>query len=510
MSGFLKSSIARDDVFEFVESGLTGNTLLLDVLGNDGGGKAKRLVSIDADRPLDLLTQDALVQGVSAWEPAAHGSLIRIVDGKVELDLSPLLAVQGFDSLAALAAGDQLTETFVYALRVGNGTLSYARVTVVLSGENDIATITGDTAATLRETATAAATGTLTITDADRGESVAVAVTDAASDNGYGTWSVTADGAWSFTLDPAAVAHLGSGDVVTDSFVVQSLDGSAAQVVAITIEGEDDTLPDTTAPVLVNLALNASVFDVSTAPGSILVRIEATDDRVGFEPVPMSYGNGFITIVNAETGGNPLGRGSLPLTGGTLTDGVFEFALPVDQGWPGGTYNIILGLYDAVGNLAYYDTNALAALGMPSQFQIVSTAQNDSTAPTLTGFSLSNTVFDLGAGPASVTVSIAALDDLAGFDLDLSGSFGNGSLALFRADGTYLGGRGSLPVTAGTPTDATLGFVLDLPQGAAPGEYEVLLNLTDRVGNSVQFDAADLALLGFDSTVTIVNDAWLG
>jgi hypothetical protein len=55
MSGFLNSSIARDDVFIFSGSDLTGSTLLLDVLGNDGGGKAKRLVSIDADRPLDLL-----------------------------------------------------------------------------------------------------------------------------------------------------------------------------------------------------------------------------------------------------------------------------------------------------------------------------------------------------------------------------------------------------------------------------------------------------------------------
>lgn len=507
MSGFLNSSIARDDVFVFSDSGLTGSTLLLDVLGNDGGGKAKRLVSLDADRPLDLLTQDAQVQGISAWEPAAYGSLIRIVNGRVELDLSPLLAAQGFADIAALGAGDQLTETFVYALRVGNGTLSHAHVTVTLTGENDIATITGDSAATLRET-DAAATGTLTITDPDRGESKAMAVTDAASDNGYGTWSVTEDGTWSFTLDPAAVAHLGSGDVVTDSFVVQSVDGSAAQVVTITIEGEDDALPDTTAPVLVNLTLNASVFDVSTAPGSIQVRIEATDDRIGFEPVLASTGNGSMILRSVDHPNSPLGRGSLPLTSGTVVDGVFEFELPIGENWPGGVYEIYISLLDSAYNTVYYNPWDLAALGLPSQIEILSTPLNDSTAPMLTGFTLGATVFDLADGPATLSVTITATDDLAGFINN--GSFGNGSIALRTAEGGYLTGSGSLTQTQGSTTDAVFDLVFNLSETVAPCTYDVGLYLIDRVGNTAFYDADALALLGFDSSVTIVNDAWLG
>ncbi len=508
MSGFLQSSIARDDVFVFAASGLSGHTLLLDVLGNDGGGKARRLVSVDADRPLDLLAPDAQVQGISAWEPAACGSLIRIVNGRVELDLTPLLAARGFDSLAALAAGDQLTETFVYALRVGNGTLSYAHATVTITGENDIATITGDAAATLRETDLAAVTGTLTITDPDRGESAALAVTDAASDKGYGVYSVAADGAWSFTIDPEAVAHLGSGDVVTDTFVVQSVDGSAAQVVTITIEGEDDMLPDTTAPVLVNLTLNAAVFDVSTAPGSIQVRIEATDDRAGFESVLASTGNGSIVLRSVDFPNSPLGRGSLPLTGGTVVDGVFEFALPIGQNWPGGIYEISIALLDSAYNTVYYDPSDLAALGLPSQIEILSTPLNDTTAPVLTGFTLGATVFDLGGGPATLSVTITASDDLAGFINN--GSFGNGSIALRTADGGYLTGSGSLTQSAGSPTDALFDLVFTLPDTAAPGTYEVGLYLIDRVGNTAFYDAAALALLGFDPAVTIVNDAWLG
>lgn len=131
-------------------------------------------------------------------------------------------------------------------------------------------------------------------------------------------------------------------------------------------------------------------------------------------------------------------------------------------------------------------------------------------APTLTSFSLSNTVFDLGAGPASMTVSIAPMDDLAGVDLDLGGSFGNGSLAFRTVDGAYLRGRGSLPVTGGTATDVTLGFTFDLPESAMPGEYLAQVSLYDRVGNSVVLEAADLEVLGFDWRITVVNDFWGG
>lgn len=180
---------------------------------------------------------------MTGWELAAQGSLIRGGMARWSLIFPHFCwrrASRPCLPLSALGATDQLTDSFLYAIQVGNGTLSYARVTVTITGENDVATINGDTTATLRATDTAPVTRTLVITDADRGESAAQVVTGATSISGYGISSVTADATWSFTIGPAVVAHLASGTVVTDSFIAGSRDGSAEQEVVVTIEGVDD------------------------------------------------------------------------------------------------------------------------------------------------------------------------------------------------------------------------------------------------------------------------------
>ena len=65
--------------------------------------------------------------------------------------------------------------------------------------------------------------------------------TATASTNGYGTYTLTAAGAWDYTLDNsnAAVQALNVGQTLTDTFTVTTVDGTA-QLVTITINGAND------------------------------------------------------------------------------------------------------------------------------------------------------------------------------------------------------------------------------------------------------------------------------
>ena len=84
------------------------------------------------------------------------------------------------------------------------------------------------------------AAGSLTIADADQGQAAFVAQATAAGS--YGTFSLAADGAWTYTASnsQAAVQQLGAGQSLVDSFTAVSLDGSASRVVSVTIVGAND------------------------------------------------------------------------------------------------------------------------------------------------------------------------------------------------------------------------------------------------------------------------------
>src|SRR3989441_273169 len=89
---------------------------------------------------------------------------------------------------------------------------------------------------------TPTATGTLTDTDVDNTPNTFTAVgTATASDNGYGSYTMTAGGVWTYTLDNsnATVQALNTGGTLPDTFTVTTADGTA-QEITITIHGAND------------------------------------------------------------------------------------------------------------------------------------------------------------------------------------------------------------------------------------------------------------------------------
>jgi len=172
-----------------------------------------------------------------AASDGGYGSFTMTADGVWSYTLD-----DGNGAVQALNVGDRLTDTFTVTTIDGTEQV----VTIVIGGRNDPAAISGDTEGSVVEAAcknpgVPAATGTLTSTDVDNASSIFTPVKCQKSDGGYGTFTMTADGEWTYTLDNdhCKVQSLDDCDTLTDTFTVTSEDGTE-QVITITIQGADD------------------------------------------------------------------------------------------------------------------------------------------------------------------------------------------------------------------------------------------------------------------------------
>ena len=133
------------------------------------------------------------------------------------------------------------TDSFTYVANDGKAdSTTPATVTITVNPVNDPAVIGGDATGSVTEDGTPIARGALTVSDVDGlAEETFVAQTDTAGT--YGTFSIDAAGAWTYTLDNASVTvqALNAGDAVTDAFTITSADGTTSSV-EITVNGTDE------------------------------------------------------------------------------------------------------------------------------------------------------------------------------------------------------------------------------------------------------------------------------
>jgi T1SS-143 domain-containing protein len=143
----------------------------------------------------------------------------------------------------ALTQGQVVHDTLTVAS--ADGTANQL-IDVTVTGSNDAASISGTATGNVVEAGTAGAgtanaSGTLTVTDVDAGQAIFQAP---ASLNGtYGTFAFNAGtGAWTYTLDNTrgATQGLTQGQVVHDTLVVTSADGTASRTIDVTVTGTND------------------------------------------------------------------------------------------------------------------------------------------------------------------------------------------------------------------------------------------------------------------------------
>ena len=202
------------------------------------------------------------------------------------------------EAVNALNDGGTLTDSFV--VTAADGTTE--TVTIDITGTNDAPTFTGKSSGSVDEDAdVATATGNLGYTDVDNVDDTWTAVTtETASTNGYGTFTATTAGEWTYTLDNTneAVNALNDGGTLTDSFVVTAADGTT-ETVTIDITGTNDA-PTFTGKSSGSVDEDA---DVATATGNLgYTDVDNVDDTWTAVTTETASTNGYGTFTATTAG----------------------------------------------------------------------------------------------------------------------------------------------------------------------------------------------------------------
>ena len=230
-------------------------------------------------------------------------------------------ATQGL--IANQVAHDTLTVTSL------DGTTTKT-IDVTVTGANDNATITGTATGSVTEDTSVNASGmittggTLNVTDVDASQNVFATPTTLAGV--YGTFTLnTTTGAWTYAANnsQSAIQALGENQTLTDSITVKSVDGTASQVISVTINGTNDA-PVNTVPAAVTInedgthVLTSAYANVSDVDSAVLT-------------ATINVPNAIFTLsgtVGLTVTGN--GTGTVQLTGSAaainaaLNGGVFQ------------------------------------------------------------------------------------------------------------------------------------------------------------------------------------------
>ena len=211
--------------------------------------------------------------------------------GSLTIDASGSWSYEADNSQSAiqsLGSGDTLTETLT--IQSADGTTQ--NIVITINGINDAAVISGTTTGSLNEedASTLNATGTLMVTDTDSGEANFTAATVTGS---YGSLTINASGSWSYEADnsQSAIQSLGSGDTLTETLSIQSVDGTTQNVV-ITINGTNDAavISGTTTG-----SLNEEDASTLNATGSLTVT-DTDSGEASFTAATVTGSYGSLTI----------------------------------------------------------------------------------------------------------------------------------------------------------------------------------------------------------------------
>lgn len=155
---------------------------------------------------------------------------------------------------------------------------------------------------------------------------------------------------------------------------------------------------DATPPQLINFSISPLSVDTSSGPATLNVSISAQDISNGFGA--NAAGNGSLSLA-LQSGTTVFSRQSLPITGGSSTNPVFQFAFTLPQFSPPGNYAIGITLVDNASNTSIFDAARLQAMGFPSIITVTDSAFGSITlSPSSASVPASG-----GLGSISVTAS---------------------------------------------------------------------------------------------------------
>ena len=471
-TSFTNTPQASDDNYEFVEDwlrtsslyDLATNTVTLDVMSDDSGGKAKTLFSIDdgngnpLDPDFELLCKDVDSSGVSCWEKTPDGNFIRINNGKIEFRIAnpeyPDDPNQALD-INSLGAGECIDDEFVYSIRLGNGTLSQATVHIHITGVNDAPDAVADTATTDEDTSVLI---DVLANDTDPDASDELTITDADVTSGDGSVTIE-DG--KLRYDPgSAYNHLAAGESAEVEITYTISDGNGGSdtaTVTVTVEGVNDA-PDAVA--------DTATTDEDT---SVLIDVLANDT----DPDASDE----LTITDADV---TSGDGSV-----TIEDGKLRYD-------PGSAYNHLAAGESAEVEITYTISDGNGGSDTATVTVTVEGVNDDVLDPSDIKFSLAPTVGGLTGGSLAGNATLGSFTAVDGDSTSWTFELSGDDAALFSLS----------PSTGGTVNLVTVAA------GISTGQYTFEVTATDSGGNSyVETFTVSVGTSGDDGAVTFTVTA---
>jgi VCBS repeat-containing protein len=259
-------------------------------------------------------------------------------------------------------------------------------ITVTMTGTNDAAVISGTSVGAISESnAAQSVSGSLSVSDADAGESLFVAQTAVAGNNGYGSFTINASGAWSYTMNNAHNEFV-AGQTYTDSITVSSYDGSANQVITVTITGTND-IP--------------TIGGQNT--GSIVQSNEAQSV------------SGVLSVTDLDAGESYF----VPQTGVSGNNNYGLFTIGTNGAW---TYTMNSAHTEFAAGIAYTDRITVSSVDGTATQDIIVTMTGINNAPSITNSTdTSQVTTAVGTTDAVYTVTSTDLDANTTFTYSISG-----------------------------------------------------------------------------------------
>ncbi|WP_415905471.1 Ig-like domain-containing protein [Neptuniibacter sp. QD48_55] len=434
--GEVQVYVNDDGVLELSDG--KGNTIILDA-GDDGTDILRNIEAIQFTNYTFYL--DGRNNAVLAVDDAASTdedtSLLNIDVLSNDLDLDgDTLSVTGLDTSGStglftlnldgsinydpnggfeyLAIGESATDSVIYTVTDGNGSVVTGTLTLTVDGVND-APVAADDAATTDEDTSVFGNVLTNDSDVDASDTLTVTPqTDVAGDNG-GTFTLLADG--SFTFDPSSdFQTLALGESLTSSISYDISDGNggtSTAILSVLVNGVNDM------PVAMDDL--ATTDEDTVVSGNVLINDSDVDASDILTVTPQ-------TDVAGDNGG----------TFTLLADGSFTFDPSEDfQALNDGesfTTSVVYEVVDGNGGAATA-TLSIEVLG------VTDTAPSDATI-----------TFDSLIGFEDYNNGVPFSYDEAGFSFTATGNHVDGTGVLSWHDGGYNAGDNDITMTAGGET----------------------------------------------------------
>jgi hypothetical protein len=249
--------------------------------------------------------------------------------------------------------------------------------------------------------------------------------------------------------------------------------------------GGSGGIADTTPPTLVAICLSSYTIDVRTAPQTVKLFLNVSDDLSGF-----SYGYVYFNSPSGTQSQSVYVPDSARTQGNALS-GIYEVSVTIPAGAEPGDWTMFVSISDRVANF-----NGISMAGNPSKLTVVSVP--DVNPPVVRSLIFAPSSVNVSSASQTVTVNIGLADDVSGVDLTSGRSYfyltspsGNQNIPV------YLGGA---TLTSGTLNDGVWQTQVTMPRYSEPGAWKISsIGIYDVAGN--QFSA----FTGFGSPPPAIN-----